>query len=119
MTTTIPLTDDERALLVSSPLTRTELAERFGCSVCTIKRVRQRIRAGERDVYLVQPPLLGRPKPERKHFRKSDGAAPRELEEGPLGWNTAAACEDHLVDLKRWHEPLPSLRVTVQRRWRA
>ena len=103
----VPLTDGERALLISSHVTRTELAKMFGCSVATVKRARQKIRAHERDVYLWQPPMAVRVRLPR-YTRKTTPATPREVLEGPLGEFPDCACEGHLEDLKRWHKPLAS-----------
>lgn len=109
MTRPVPLTTEERATLVSSPMTRDELAEIFQCSVATIKRARHRIRSGCAEVYLIQPPVPERKKPGRP--KKGDMAVRMEAFENPLGVSITNACEDHLADLKRCHEPLVSLQI--------
>jgi hypothetical protein len=101
------LTESQRELLVNSSLTALELAAHFGCSLVIIKRLRKEIRAGEPAVYLIPPPPPPRTQT-RRHFINTDDAAPSELREDPLGVDSVAACDNHLVDLKRCHTPLSS-----------
>jgi hypothetical protein len=113
-----PLTPDERALLVSSdPLTQIairRLAEHFQMSRTVITRCQRQIRAGNPDVYLIQPPHVPK-KPEYRYCARIPAGTP-EAKESPLGLDPVSACDDHLVDLKRWQTPLSSIRVTT-RRW--
>ena len=95
----LPLTESERDLLTHSLMTIPELAERFKCSLATVKRAKKSVRDGETDVYIFRP-LVQKKKPK---LRASDPAARWELRENSLGHNPVEACDAHLADLRRVH----------------
>jgi hypothetical protein len=110
MTTHRPLTEENRALLVSGQLTTQlsirQLGEHFKTTAAVIKRCQRQIRAGKSNVYLISPPHVRKKIPYRYC---ADIVSPhREAEESPFGMDPVVACENHLVDLKRWHKPWTS-----------
>lgn len=111
MNESIPLTEQDRDLLVSGALTIIQLAEQFECTKGAIKRVQRQIREGLPVVYIFSPRRVR--KKVKYRYCSTIVAPPKEAEESPFGLDHVAACEWHLVDLRKWHEPLSQQQTRV------